>query len=106
MGSCWPAPHTHHQLPHAGARHPRLLPLTPPWLAVRPWKSPFPALPSLSTGEIGTNHSTWSKREREPRASPCVLGAQEGAYPWEVTEQQRPREQRQRGTVGGGWGII
>ena len=45
------------------------------------------------------------KGKREPRAPSCVLRAQEGAYPWEVTEQQ-VREQRKQGTVGGGWGII
>ena len=66
MVSHWPAPHTHHQLPHPGARHPRLLPLTPPRLAVRPRKSPFPALPSLSTGDICNNHSTWSKVRGSP----------------------------------------
>ena len=64
--SHWPAPHTHHQLPHPGARHPRLLPLTPPRLAVRPWKSPFPSVTSLSTGDICNNHSTWSKVSGSP----------------------------------------
>ena len=96
MVSHWPAPHTHHQLPHPGARHPRLLPLTAPWLAVRPWKSPFPSVPGLSTGDICNNHSTCSKGEREPRVSSCVLGAQESAYPWEVREQQ-VRESRDHG---------
>ena len=38
----------------------------------------------------------------EPRASSCVLGAQEGAYPWEVPEQQG----RENGVGGVGWDVI
>ena len=48
MGSHWTAPHTHHQLPRPGARHPRLLTPTPPLPAVWPWKSPFPSLCPVS----------------------------------------------------------
>lgn len=68
----------HHQLPHLGAWHPRLLTLAPPRACCGTWEKPLPLSgPSFSTGEPGTHSRTCSKAEREPRAASWMMGAQE-----------------------------